>query len=147
TGDHAVRVVDARRVADRDLRVTVNRPGDFARYELELITSADVSVPPPGFDPQLAHVWFSFKVNCPDPFDCRADEECPSEPLRQPAINYLAKDYVSFRRAILDRLSMLTPGWEERTAADLGVTLAELLAYVGDYLSYRQDAVATEAYL
>ena len=27
------------------------------------------------------------------------------------------------------------------------MTLVELLAYVGDYLSYRQDAVATEAYL
>ena len=35
----------------------------------------------------------------------------------------------------------------ERNAADLGVALVELLAYVGDYLSYHQDAVATEAYL
>ena len=39
------------------------------------------------------------------------------------------------------------PDWQERSAADLGVTLVELLAYVGDHLSYRQDAVATEAYL
>ncbi len=30
---------------------------------------------------------------------------------------------------------------------DLGITLVELLAYAGDYLSYYQDAVATEAYL
>ena len=30
---------------------------------------------------------------------------------------------------------------------DIGITLVELLAYVGDYLSYYQDAVATEAYL
>ena len=30
---------------------------------------------------------------------------------------------------------------------DLGITLVELLAYVGDHLSYYQDAVATEAYL
>ena len=30
---------------------------------------------------------------------------------------------------------------------DLGITLVEVLAYVGDYLSYYQDAVATEAYL
>ena len=29
----------------------------------------------------------------------------------------------------------------------MGVTLVELLAYVADELSYRQDAVATEAYL
>ena len=31
--------------------------------------------------------------------------------------------------------------------ADLGIALAELIAYVGDRLSYKQDAVATEAYL
>ena len=30
---------------------------------------------------------------------------------------------------------------------DIGITLVELLAYVGDHLSYYQDAVATEAYL
>jgi hypothetical protein len=48
---------------------------------------------------------------------------------------------------MLDRLSLLAPGWTERNAADVGVTLVELLAYVGDELSYRQDAVATEAYL
>ena len=39
------------------------------------------------------------------------------------------------------------PDWRERNPADLGVALVELLAYVGDHLSYRQDAVATEAYL
>jgi hypothetical protein len=39
------------------------------------------------------------------------------------------------------------PDWRERHAADLGVTLVEILAYTGDYLSYYQDAVATEAYL
>ena len=30
---------------------------------------------------------------------------------------------------------------------DVGVMLVDLLAYVGDQLSYYQDAVATEAYL
>ena len=39
------------------------------------------------------------------------------------------------------------PGWKERHAPDLGVTLVEMLAYAGDQLSYYQDAVATEAYL
>ena len=39
------------------------------------------------------------------------------------------------------------PDWQERHVPDLGITLVELLAYVGDYLSYYQDAVATEAYL
>src|SRR5262249_41556561 len=48
---------------------------------------------------------------------------------------------------LLDRMTLLMPQWQERHAADLGVALVELLAYVGDYLSYQQDAVATEAYL
>ena len=48
---------------------------------------------------------------------------------------------------MLDRLALLVPDWRERNPADLGVTLVELLAYVGDHLSYQQDAVATEAYL
>jgi len=62
-------------------------------------------------------------------------------------MNYLAKDYASFRQLILDRLAHIMPDWKERHVPDLGITLVELLAYVGDYLSYYQDAVATEAYL
>ena len=64
-----------------------------------------------------------------------------------PRIDYLAKDYEGFRRLMLDRLSLLAPGWRERSAADLGVALVELLAYAADNLSYRQDAIANEAYL
>ena len=44
-------------------------------------------------------------------------------------------------------MALLLPDWRERNPADLGITLVELLAYVGDQLSYQQDAVATEAYL
>ena len=62
-------------------------------------------------------------------------------------IDYLSKDYASFRRVIRDHLSSLIPDWEEQNPADIGNVLVDLLAYVGDYLSYYQDAVATEAYL
>src|SRR5215207_1948394 len=44
-------------------------------------------------------------------------------------------------------MAAIHPAWTERNAADMQVALVELLAYVGDYLSYQQDAVATEAYL
>jgi hypothetical protein len=64
-----------------------------------------------------------------------------------PEIDYLAKDYASFRRLMLDHLSQLVPDWREQTPADLGHVLVELLAYAADHLSYYQDAVATEAYL
>jgi len=64
-----------------------------------------------------------------------------------PHIDYLAKDYASFRQLMLDHMSVLAPDWTERSAADLGNALVELLAYAADQLSYYQDAVATEAYL
>ncbi len=67
------------------------------------------------------------------------------EPL--PEIDYLSKDYASFRRLMLDHLSLRVPSWNEPSAADLGNVIVEILAYAADYLSYYQDAVATEAYL
>ena len=121
--------------------------GDFSTYRLQLVRAPDDSRPPKEFDPRMIDVEFSFKVECPSDFDCKMEPVCPEVPRAIPDINYLGKDYASFRRLILDRLTHLVPDWRERSAADLGVTLAELLAYVGDQLSYTQDAVATEAYL
>jgi hypothetical protein len=64
-----------------------------------------------------------------------------------PHIDYLARDFAGFRQLLLDHLSVLTPGWEERSAADQGNALIDLLAYAADYMSYYQDAAATEMYL
>ncbi len=129
------------------LTVTVNAPGDFSTYTLRLVRSVIDDEPPDDFDPQLAAVEFSFKVDCPSEFDCGPDQECPPGQLEEPEIDYLAKDYASFRRLMLDRLSALMPEWRERNPADMQVALVEMLAYAGDHLSYFQDAVATEAYL
>ena len=129
------------------ITVTVNQPGDFSPYTLRLIASPTDLRAPAGFDRQLSEVAFSFKVDCPSDFDCAPEAVCPPEPLPEPEINYLAKDYASFRRLLLDRLSVIMPGWQERNPADVEVMLVELLAYVGDHLSYFQDAAATEAYL
>jgi uncharacterized phage protein gp47/JayE len=123
-----------------------NSAGDHSLYTLRLIASA-TETPPTDWDPRLASVDFSFKVECPSDFDCRPRHRCPAPPRREPRIDYLAKDYSSFRRRMLDRMALLAPRWRERNAADLGVALVELLAHVGDQLSYRQDAVGTEAYL
>ena len=67
--------------------------------------------------------------------------------MSPPEIDYLAKDYASFRQLMLDHLAVRVPGWTERSEADVGIVLVEVLAYVADYLSYYQDAVSTEAYL
>ena len=139
--------VESVSVAGNVLTVVVSQPGDFSNYTLRLVSSSTDLEPPIGFDVQLCEVNFCFKIDCPSDFDCASGKERPPEPLEEPEISYLAKDYASFRRLMFDHLSVIMPDWQERNPADVGVMLVELLAYVGDQLSYYQDAVATEAYL
>ena len=121
--------------------------GDFSQYTLHLCAAIGSDQPPAGFDPRLSEITFSFKVECPSDFDCATTVPCPPPALNRPEIDYLAKDYTGFRRLMLDRLNLLSPDWTERSAADVGVAIVELLAYAADNLSYRQDAIANEAYL
>ncbi|HET6861504.1 MAG TPA: putative baseplate assembly protein [Pyrinomonadaceae bacterium] len=133
------------------LRVLLDKPGDFSCYRIcfyevdnnGLTTNSYLK----NFDPRYACAEFSFKVDCTSELDCLPKAECLPTELTTPEINYLAKDYASFRQMMFDRMSLLVPDWQERHVPDIGVALIEILAYVGDYLSYYQDAVATEAYL
>ncbi len=129
---------------DQVLTVRTDSAGDFSAYRLCLVAGDD---PLPGFDPLLAQVAFSFKVECPTDFDCKSDDDCPPEPEVTPPIDYLARDYASFRRLMLDRLAVTMPQWQEANPADMGIAVVEVLAYAADHLSYYQDAAATEAYL
>ncbi len=129
------------------LTVNVNAPGDFSYYTLRLIRNENDLNAPDGIDPQRASVELSFKVECGTDFDCAPQNDCPPEIRDEPEINYLAKDYASYRQLMLDRVSALMPEWRERNPADVGIALVELLAYVADHLSYEQDSIATEAYL
>jgi hypothetical protein len=143
---------DAQLTAELDdpgdvLLVRTDSTGDYSTYTLRLVAGPGSQEPPAGFDPLLASIDFSFKVECPTDFDCAPACDCPPEEAEALEIDYLAKDYQSFRSLMLDRLSLLVPEWKERSSADLGIALVELLAYVADELSYRQDSAATEAYL
>jgi Baseplate J-like protein len=148
TGGTPVQVISVTGATAQDpavVTVGLDRTGDFSTYTFAL---ASGSAPPAGIDPQLASVDFSFKAGCPTPADCGGGCTCGAGALaRAPDINYLAKDYNGFLQTMLDRLAVLLPGWTETHAADLGVALAEVLAYAADHLSYQQDAVSTEAYL
>jgi hypothetical protein len=134
---------------DRVLIIRTDSAGDFSLYTLRLVASPVDDGAPAGFDPRLVAVDFSFKVECRNDFDCKVESVCPPPAFPAPAIDYMARDYESFRRLMLDRLSVTLAdgGWKSRSAADLGVTLVESIAYVADHLSYYQDAVAAEAYL
>ena len=113
---------------DDYLTIYVDQPGDFSTYTLRLV---DLT----GIDPHYDRADFSFKVDCPSDLDCAVPATCPPPTLVEPDINYLAKDYASFRQLILDRLALIMPQWQERHVPDLGIALVEVLAYVGDQLS------------
>ena len=121
------------------LRVFVDREGDFSTYVLR--------VSDPAIDAERSEARFSFKASCPTELDCRAPTACAPPAPDEPALDYLARDYQSFRQLLFDLVSHRNPGWTERLPADLGVALVELFAYAGDLLSYYQDAAGTEAYL
>jgi hypothetical protein len=139
--------VDHVRASANVLTVALNKRGDFSAYRLRLVSSATDSGPPTGFDRQLSEIEFFFQRDYLSEFDCAGAQVCPETTWPVPQIDYLAKDYASFRRLMLDRLAVIMPDWRERNPADVGIVLVELLAYAADHLSYYQDAVATEAYL
>jgi hypothetical protein len=135
---------------DDYLEIRVNKAGDFSDYTISLVNVVNglpTTDPMLGVDRRYYQVSFSFKASCPTDLDCKSVCTCPPPQRTEPDIDYLAKDYESFRQLILDRLALIMPEWTETHVPDVGIMLVELLAYVGDYLSYYQDAVATEAYI
>jgi len=133
-----IEILDVAFVTDH-VEVRVSEPGDFSDYTL--------IIQDPAVDEFYSQVQFNFKAGCPSHFDCRVMEVCPPVIPAQPDIDYMAKDYASFRRALLDLIPTFKPSWTEQHEADIGMVLLELLAYTGDQLSYYQDAVSNELYM
>lgn len=121
------------------LTLEVPAPGDFSEYTLTLSSAL--------LDPYFARTSFSFKVGCPSPFDCeQPPPDCALELPPPPPIDYLAKDFESFRKALSDFSALRYPEWRERSEADFGVMFMEALCNVADELSYLQDRIAGEAW-
>jgi len=131
------------------LTLRVAAPGDFSTYTLTLPGLTGQSPPPSTkLDPFFDHVAFSFKAGCPSDLDCQTTPApCPPLTGNAPPIDYMAKDFLSFRQALLDFSTLRYPSWQERSEADFGVMFLEALSAVADELSYTQDRVASEASL
>jgi hypothetical protein len=114
--------------------------GDFSIYTL--------TVSGPDIDPFFTSAKLRFRLTCDSRFDCRTPTAPPSPiPEVSVVVDYLAKDYSSFRQALLDFIPTRLPAWTERSEADIGMMLLELFASTADHLSYLQDRVANEAFL
>jgi hypothetical protein len=153
-GARPVRAVELHRAEELDpetedhLVVELDHPGSAGAYLLRIVErrpdGTPGSRPYRGVDPRYAQVRFVFDVDAPRP-------PMRSAPARAPAaddsVSYLYRDYAGLRQLMLDRLAVTMPDWTEQHEPDIWITLVELLAYIGDDLSYYEDAVATEAYL
>ena len=139
---------DDRALEDR-LLVELAAPGGAGPYTIRLVErTADGRpgwAPLRGLDPRFAQAGFAFDIDLPNPV--AGTQLAAASGTTALQASYLARDYEGLRQLILDRLAQTMPTWTETHVADIGITLVELLAYVGDDLSYYQDAVATEAYL
>jgi predicted phage baseplate assembly protein len=153
-GARPVRAVEVHRaeefspdIEDR-LIVELDHPGSAGSYLLRIVERRPDGTPGwrpyRGIDPRYAQVRFVFDVDTPRPPIQRARAGGPSafDP-----VTYIYRDYAGLRQLMLDRLAVTMPDWTEQHEPDIWITLVELLAYIGDDLSYYQDAVATEAYL
>jgi hypothetical protein len=133
---HSWETVDNRDV----LRLTASAPGGFVLYRLHIEDAR--------LDRYFNDIVFSFKANCPSDLDCEPDTpDCPPEELVDFPVDYRARDFWSFRRALLDFASQRYPDWLDRLEADAGIMLTEVFSALGDELSYYQDRISREAYL
>ncbi len=128
--------VDGRAV----LRLIVEMPGGFGWYRLHLDT--------PVVDPYYNGLRFSFKAACDTELDCEPTRRSAPTKCRWTSRSTTrARDFLSFRQALMDFASQRYPDWQDRLEADVGMMLLELLAATGDELSYAQDRLAREATL
>lgn len=120
------------------LVLTVTPIGDYSTYTLGVRFQ--------NMDPLFNELGFRFRPGC-FTTNC-APEWCPGDTMGPaPQIDYLARDFDSFKHTLISAVIERVPGWQPTSEADLDQTLIELLAAAGDELSDFQDRVMGEAYL
>jgi hypothetical protein len=130
----AVTLLDARRLSLR-----VEPVGDYSTYTLELVWDAG------RIDPFFSAIGFKFRPGC---FTNDCAPALPGRPAAPaPGIDYLAKDYDSFRHTLIVAMAERVPGWRTTSEADHDQVLLDLFAAAADELSDQQDRTMAEAYL
>lgn len=130
------------RNARRVLHVVTETPGDFSRYTLTLVDTVAIS----RVDPYFNGVAFRFQAGCRSDLDCQpAEAACPPPTEPDVPIDYTARDFGSYRRALFEFASLRWPDWTDRLEADLGVMLLEAMSAMADEMAYFQDRVARES--
>ena len=121
------------------LRLKVAPVGDYSTYRLNMIDSSYA------FDPLFAGIDFKFRPGC---FNTNCAPLSSNEAANdEPVIEYLAKDFHSFKHVLINAMRDRVPDWESTSEADLDQVIIDLIAADADELSDYQDRVMNEAYL
>jgi hypothetical protein len=123
------------------LRVLIEPVGDYSTYRIGVDT-----VSYNRFDPIFSELAFRFRPGC-FATNCAPEWTTGVERKPVPFIDYLTKDYDSFRHAMITAMMERVPGWEVSSEADLDQVLLDLFSAAADELSDYQDRVMNEAYL
>lgn len=123
------------------LKLVIAPVGDYSTYRL----GVDV-VTYPMFDPLFSDIPFRFRPGCFST-NCAPEWQPGVERKPVPVIDYLTKDYDSFRHAMITAMMTRVPNWEVTSEADLDQVLLDLFSAAADELSDYQDRVMNEAYL
>ena len=119
------------------LRLRVEPIGDYSTYTL--------TIGKPEFDPLFNSIRFKFRPGCFN-LNCAPGWDASPPPQDEPAIDYLARDYDSFRHVLIASMMQRVPGWQVTSEADLDQVLIDLIAADADELADYQDRVMNEAY-
>jgi hypothetical protein len=96
-------------------------------------------------DPIFAAIRFKFRPGC---FNLNCASLPKYQPLpAEPVIDYLAKDYDSFKHVLIAAMMERVPDWTPTSEADLDQVLIDLIAADADELSDFQDRAKIEGYL
>jgi hypothetical protein len=121
------------------LRLRVQPIGDYSTYTLAVHRGND-------FDPIFSEIAFKFRPGCFN-LNCAPPAGAPAARPIEPVIDYLARDYDSFKHVLINAMRDRVPGWQPTSEADLDQVLLDLIAAEADELSDFQDRIMNEAYL
>jgi len=119
------------------LRLKVAPVGDYSTYTLTIVEGAALPL-----DPLLARLPFKFRPGCFN-LSCAPEPDAPRK-YDEPAIDYLARDYDSFRHVLIAAMGARVPGWKPTSEADLDQVVIDLIAARGDELADAHDRVMSE---
>ena len=140
-----VAVVDVQPGTGNTLRLKVAPVGDYSTYLLST-TAVGLAMPadalPLAMDPQLDALPFKFRPGCFN-LSCTPSERAEPPPT-EPEIDYLARDYDSFRHVLIAAMMRRVPGWSPTSEADLDQVLIDLIAADADEQADYHDRVLNE---